>query len=327
MIEFIDTTIRDGSYAFDFNYPCEDVLHIIKILKNSGVKNIEIGNGISLGMQGEHSKFTDYDYIEYLKNEFNDDTNFGAIYIPGMSDIEILKYAKKMGLKFIRIGEVSYEINNIFADLEILKIIGFEKLFLQVIKTNLINPKEFGYLAKKAEELGIDVIYIVDSNGSMIPSEITEYIYEVRKNSNLKIGFHGHNNHGCTLLNSYEFIKNGGDFVDVTLAGVGRGMGNTRFEDILQLMNREGYNSNIDINGIWEGTNYIEKQLHYKNVCNVDYRIMSYYNFDSNYYERFLNFAKNKKMKFDEVIKRASKKSNYVFYDAELEQLEKDILK
>lgn len=321
MTQFLDTTVRDGSYAFNFNYSCEDILKITRLLKKSGVSYIEIGNGVSVGAEYPDAKHSDCEYIECLQEEMGGQASFGAIYIPEVSDMGILKYCKSMGLKFIRIGEVSNEIDNVLPYIEEIKKIGFQKVFLQVIKTNLVSPQEMGRLAKRAEEYGTDVIYIVDSNGVMTPHEVAAYLYEIKKQSGLKAGFHGHDNCGCALINSYEFIKCGGDFVDVTLAGIGRGPGNTRFEDLLQLMRKEGCHTGIDIHGIWEGSKYIMSRLKESGLCGTDYRIMSYYNFDPNYYGWSLDYACRNALDVQTLIDTIAEKSNFVYSENEFEKL------
>ena len=71
-----------------------------------------------------------------------------------------------------------------------------------------------------------DVFYIVDSSGSMLPSEVKDYIKVIKDYTDISIGFHGHNNLGMANANSYVALENGGKFVDGTLGGVGRSAGN-----------------------------------------------------------------------------------------------------
>lgn len=324
-MEFLDTTIRDGSYAINFNYSCEDVLEIVKLLKRSRIKYIEVGNGISVGMKNNNSLFSDYDYFEYIYDEINGEINFGTLYIPGISDNSILEFCKKIGLKFIRIGEVSNEINGIFKDIQKIRHMGFQEIFLQVVKTNLITPGKMGEIAKNAEKCGVNVIYIVDSNGTMTPHEILDYLYEIRSSSTIKVGYHGHNNCGCALLNSYQFLCAGGDFLDVTLAGIGRGPGNTRFEDVLHLLKKEGIKIDIDINAIWEGAKLIENIMN--KSLDVDFRVMSYHNFDSNYYNWMVSFLNNYQINFAESVSKIASKSNYVYTEKELKKFLQDLYK
>ena len=46
----------------------------------------------------------------------------------------------------------------------------------------------------------------------MLPSEVKDYVKVVKDNTNLKIGFHGHNNLGMANANSYVALENGATF-------------------------------------------------------------------------------------------------------------------
>ena len=45
----LDTTIRDGSYAVNFQYNREDLRSIVGDLDGAGIPYIEIGHGVTIG--------------------------------------------------------------------------------------------------------------------------------------------------------------------------------------------------------------------------------------------------------------------------------------
>ena len=47
-MRILDTTVRDGSYAVDFKFSCEDVAEIVKKLEKLNMDYIEIGHGMGL---------------------------------------------------------------------------------------------------------------------------------------------------------------------------------------------------------------------------------------------------------------------------------------
>ena len=48
-IQIMDVTLRDGSYALNFQFTANDTIAIAKALENAGVMLIEIGHGEGLG--------------------------------------------------------------------------------------------------------------------------------------------------------------------------------------------------------------------------------------------------------------------------------------
>ena len=100
LVKILDTTIRDGSYAIDFKFSCNDVAEIVKKLEKLNIDYIEIGHGMGLNAsspQNGISLHTDIEYMEVAKDNLKR-SNFGFFCIPGIARIEDLKTAKNMGL-------------------------------------------------------------------------------------------------------------------------------------------------------------------------------------------------------------------------------------
>ena len=76
------------------------------------------------------------------------------------------------------------------------------------------------------------VIYFADSLGSMSPTETTKILNAIKKIWNGDIGFHAHNNKGLALENVSASLKEGLNWVDSTITGMGRGAGNLSTEDL-----------------------------------------------------------------------------------------------
>ena len=99
----------------------------------------------------------------------------------------------------------------------------------------------------KTHEFGSDLIYLVDSSGSMFPNEIEEYFYNIKNiTKKLSWGFHGHDNLGMSCANAFHAYKLGFNLIDVSMQGLGRSSGNTPLETFLCLLERNGIKKNID---------------------------------------------------------------------------------
>ena len=76
--------------------------------------------------------------------------------------------------------------------------------------------------------------------GRLIWRRISEEVKEhdlVKSKSDVKIGFHGHNNLELALINTLTAIDCGADIVDATVTGMGRGAGNLKTELLLTALN------------------------------------------------------------------------------------------
>jgi 4-hydroxy 2-oxovalerate aldolase len=84
-----------------------------------------------------------------------------------------------------------------------------------------------------------DLFCMVDSFGGMTPKELTTIVKEVRANTTVPVGFHGHNNLQLGLINTLTAIELGLDYVDCTVLGMGRGAGNLNTELLLTYLNAQ----------------------------------------------------------------------------------------
>lgn len=80
----------------------------------------------------------------------------------------------------------------------------------------------------------------------MLPADVERYYNAIRKISNVKTGFHGHDNIGLALANSIYAVKLGIDFIDTSLQGLGRSAGNTVLETFTVCLQKMGYQIGID---------------------------------------------------------------------------------
>ena len=84
--------------------------------------------------------------------------------------------------------------------------------------------------------LQVDVIYLVDSYGSLFPenaAELAKKYLEYGEKYKKKIGFHGHNNQNLAFANTIETLSYGVSYVDATALAMGRGAGNCAMELML----------------------------------------------------------------------------------------------
>ncbi|WP_252941926.1 aldolase catalytic domain-containing protein [Roseivirga pacifica] len=83
----------------------------------------------------------------------------------------------------------------------------------------------------------VDYFYMVDSFGGVFPADVKQTIKMVRNETDVVLGFHGHNNLELGLINTLTAIEEGVEIVDATITGMGRGAGNLKTELLLTALN------------------------------------------------------------------------------------------
>ncbi|MCR5532180.1 MAG: hypothetical protein K6F26_10070 [Lachnospiraceae bacterium] len=252
-MEILDTTIRDGSYAVNFKFSCKDVKDLVTRSHKLGLKYIEIGHGLGINASSAkygYSLHTDEEYIKAAR-EVAGDSKLGCFCIPGIAKIEDIPFVREYGVDFLRIGVTPSNYMAAFPYIDACKANGIEA-FVNFMKTYIVSPEVFADASKEVHKAGAGCVYIVDSAGSMDKSDIDEYITATRAKTDVKMGFHGHNNLGLAVDNSLHCIEKGLEFVDCSFQGLGRSLGNASLEQVIMLMEKRGYATDFDIPRVLE---------------------------------------------------------------------------
>ena len=220
-VEILECTLRDGSYAVDFKFTENDTAILAGVLGRLGFRWIEVGHGVGLGAMkaGKGSMpATDERLIEAAKRAAPN-AQIGCFFIPGIGTADQLKSAHAAGLDFVRIGYHAPEIEEAYPYLTLAKGLGL-KPCLNFMKTYGISAETFAEKAREGAAAGAEVIYCVDSAGSMFPEDVRKYLSAAHDRCECKLGFHGHSNLQFAVANSVEAVRCGASFIDTTLYGL-----------------------------------------------------------------------------------------------------------
>ncbi|MDD5929237.1 MAG: hypothetical protein PUC37_05465 [Spirochaetales bacterium] len=247
-MRLLDCTIRDGSYAVDFKWTQEDVAKIITRLERLRFEYIEIGHG--LGLNASSSKYgfsllSDLEYMNIARANLKK-SKYGFFCIPNIANLDDIKKAKDNGVSFLRVG-----INADTPDLAVPYIREAKKQGLEVMtnymKSYAVSCNDFVKAAFIASDNGADAVYIVDSAGCMVADDIKRIYDAVKNTSDIKLGFHGHNNIGLAVSNSLLCAQLGFDFIDCTFQGLGRSIGNASSEQLIMSLKKYDFCKDVDI--------------------------------------------------------------------------------
>ncbi len=229
-IKVLDCTLRDGAYVTEGIFGESCIFGIKACLKSAGVDIIECG---------WLKNFSHLRDSVFYENAEKLDLNTAIMFDYGKFDIA--KLSKGEGI--IRIAFYKEDLDKISFAAEAVKNKGY-KVFLQASNTVAYSESELEHLCRRANYIGVDSVYIVDSFGSMFPDDLQKImpIYNEMVDKNIEIGFHSHNNIQLSFALSMQFINymKRDIIVDSSLCGIGRGAGNTQTELLVTYLNKNG---------------------------------------------------------------------------------------
>ncbi len=247
-ISILDCTLRDGSYAVNQQFTADDTARICSALEQCGVRQIEIGHGVGLGASGERfgvAAATDEEYIEAAAGALRQ-ASFGAFFIPEIGTDRHLKFARQHGMKFVRIGTNVSEYHKARHSIEYARELGFDVSY-NPMKSYLATPWELLGIIRDAVAWGAQSTYVVDSAGTLLPSDVRGYVSVLKKELGIPVGFHGHNNLGLANANCLAAFEAGGTLFDGTLQGLGRSGGNAQTEILAYLFTKMNVSTGLDV--------------------------------------------------------------------------------
>lgn len=319
----MECTLRDGSYAIDYQFTTEDSAIIAKGLENAGFEFIEFGHGLGLNASnaGEGiAAATDEEYLRTISSTITR-AKYGMFFIPGIGREKDLRLAAKYGMDFVRIGINATDIQKTTRYIRLAKKLDMI-VFVNLMKSYVLPPKDIADNAVYLEQEGTDYVYIVDSAGGMLQQDIRNYIGAIReKTGDIRIGFHGHNNLSLALANSLVAIESGATIVDSCLQGIGRSAGNTPTEILVMVLERMGYTTGIDSEKTLDlGQKLIQPLMHKKGIDPIEIT-SGYAQFHSKYLTNVLKYASMYGADPRELIRESSKRNRIEVSEELLESI------
>jgi 4-hydroxy-2-oxovalerate aldolase len=282
--KILEVTLRDGSYAINFQFTAADTALICRELEQAGFDTIEIGHGVGLGAAGSRKDAAAESDQAYMRAaaETLKHAKWGMFCIPGIAKLEDVDEAANFGMGFIRIGTNVTEAHLAEPFIARAKRHGMF-VAANFMKSYAMQPTEFAQTARLAQSFGADVVYIVDSAGGMLTEELEQYIRAVKDVCDVSLGFHGHNNLDLAVANSLRAAELGVSIIDTSLQGMGRGAGNTPTEIFLVAMERKGVRMGINPLAVMDiGERYIKPFIQRSGYDSID-MVTGYARFHSSY--------------------------------------------
>ena len=248
-IKVLDATIRDGGLCNNFEFTDEFVTELYKTNIKSGVDYMEFGYRASKKM---------FDSEKFGKWKFCTEEDIRSIVGDNISDMKISVMADVGRCDFkedfipksesvIDMVRVACYIHQIPAAVEMVEHfhnLGYETT-CNIMAVSQANTDQVAEALEMLGNSSVDVIYLVDSYGSLYPEtaeELAKKYLEAGEKYGKAIGFHAHNNQNLAFANTIETMSYGVSYLDATAMGMGRGAGNCAMELLLGFLKNPKYN-------------------------------------------------------------------------------------
>lgn len=248
-IKVLDATIRDGGLVNNFFFTDEFVKALYLANIKAGVDYMEFGYKASKDLFDEKAygkwKFCEEKDIRDIVGENDTDLKISVMADVGRTDYKRDIIDKKDSV--IDMIRIATYINTIPAAIDMIEYChnkGYETC-VNIMAVSTADSKDVEQALEMLGKSSVDVIYLVDSYGSLYPEqvrELTEIYCEVGEKYGKKVGMHAHNNQQMAFANTVESVAFGTSYLDATMMGMGRGAGNCILEGILGFLRNPRYN-------------------------------------------------------------------------------------
>ncbi|MFT4188432.1 MAG: citramalate synthase [Aeromicrobium sp.] len=235
-----DTTMRDGAQQEGLNLSVQDKLHIAAHLDDLGVGYIEGG------WPGSNPKDTEFFALAAKELDLTHATlaAFGATRRAGVqaADDPLVAALRDSGASVVTLVAKSHDKHVELAlrttleenlamvrdTVEHLRAEG-QRVFvdLEHFFNGYLDNRDYALeVVRAAAEAGAEVAVLCDTNGGMLPHQVTDVVGDVLASTGARLGVHAHNDTGCAVANSMAAVLAGATHLQGCVNGYGERTGN-----------------------------------------------------------------------------------------------------
>ncbi|CAM3606617.1 aldolase catalytic domain-containing protein [Marinicrinis lubricantis] len=232
--KILDCTIRDGGLVNNWDFSEEFVRNLYEGLNEAGVDYMEIGykNSPKLLKGADEAgpwRFLNDDFLKKVIPQKLNTKLSALVDIGRVDENDILPRSESM-LDLIRVACYARDVDKAIRLVEIFHERGYETT-LNIMALSNVMENELTEALEQIKDCPVDVVYIVDSFGSLNNSEIEYFIEKFKKLlPNKKLGIHAHNNMQLAFSNTLLAAEKGVAYLDSSVYGMGRAAGNCNTE-------------------------------------------------------------------------------------------------
>lgn len=237
-IKVLDCTIRDGGLMNNHDFDDRFVRAIFKAVSDAGIDYMEIGykNSRKLFPGDKYGawKFCSDEDILKVTEGIPSKTKISVMVDVDRVDMADIKLKKDSPVDMIRTACYVKDVDKAIAMANQFADKGYETAVNLMAISKVLEVELTECLQQLEKECRCNVVYLVDSNGSLY-QETVEYLIKKAKSiiKTKEIGIHAHNNQQLAFGNTIEAIIHQANYLDSTIFGMGRAAGNCPTELLL----------------------------------------------------------------------------------------------
>ncbi len=248
-IKVVDATLRDGGLVNDFFFAEDFAKALYNANTKAGVDYMEFGYKADKTLFDVNkfgpSKFCDDDYIRSVVGDGE-----RKVKVAVMADVGRCNYKEDIHeqaespIDLVRVATYVHQMPTAIDMIEDAHKKGYETS-CNIMALSTVQENDIRAALDMVGQSPVDVIYIVDSYGSIYPEEmarICDLYGEYAAKYNKKLGIHAHDNQKLAFANTIECVGDNVDYLDATYLSMGRGAGNCAMELLLGFLKNPKYN-------------------------------------------------------------------------------------
>lgn len=248
-IKVLDCTIRDGGLMNSHRFDLEIVQAVYQTCIEAGVDYMELGykasKRVSSPAENGPWKFCDEGLLREVVGDQPSNVKLSV-----MADAERTDYKTDIVpredsvLSMVRVATYIHQIPTAVEMIKDAHDKGYETT-VNLMAASTLPDWELDEALVELSRSPVDVLYIVDSFGTLYHEQIEALVTKFQRYAvpeGKQIGIHAHNNCQLAYANSIEAIIHGANFIDASIAGLGRGAGNCQMELMLGFLHNPKYN-------------------------------------------------------------------------------------
>jgi 4-hydroxy 2-oxovalerate aldolase len=251
-ITVTDCSLRDGNHSVNHSISLDSIERYCSFANSASVPIVEVGHGNGLGASSlliGRSPHTDKSMLRAARGNLST-SKLGVHVIPGLATIsKDIDLAISEGVDVFRVACHCTEATVTRTHIEYLRRKN-KTVFGVLMMSALADTSTLVANALLMEKYGAEAIIIMDSTGTYLPGDVAERVSALVDALAIEVGFHAHNNLGCSISNSLTAAQHGATYIDGCIRGFGAGAGNAPLEVLIPVLEKSKFKLGLDFKKI-----------------------------------------------------------------------------
>lgn len=224
----IESTLREGEQFVNAFFTTEQKVEIARLLDEFGVEFIELTSPLAsprseediraITQLGLRAKILTHTRATITDAQRAVDTGVDGVDVVIGTSSYLRKFSH--GKSIAQIVDIAQEVVSFLKSQGVITRFSTE----DSLRSEL---KDMFAVYEAVDKLGVDRVGVADTVGVGTPRQIYDLVVELRRRVRCDIEFHGHNDSGCAIANSYAALEAGATHIDTSVLGIGERNGIT----------------------------------------------------------------------------------------------------